>query len=240
MILTGMHRNRRTTHRIVKRQREKLDSSKGEKSQLDTKLIAGGFYLAQSPLRPTWLKDSLLPQRLITLSPCLASLFPDEWALEWTSCTEDERRESARALGIGSEQLPSVIRHVTSAFQTNALDWSRLWSSRKAAREAVEHLQLDPDNLLLLELGVPEEHIDELLAVLKPGPSHGECGFYNALRSRIPVSTEGVSIGWKLQGVESGGHFHSWLCNSLHETGFERLGIKPEQGGLLKTRQEAE
>jgi hypothetical protein len=207
---------------------------------VETKLISGGFYLAQSPTRPAWLKDSLLPQRLITLSPCLAVFFPDLWALEWTSLTEDERQESASALGIGSEQLPSVLRYVTSAYERNTLGWTRVWSSRSAAREAVEHLQLDPDHLLLLELGVPEERVDGLVAELEPGPSHGECGFYNALRSRTPMSTEGATLGWEPLGVECSGCFHSWLCNSLHEPGYERLGIKPAQGGLLKTLDEAE
>lgn len=205
----------------------------------DTDIVSGGFFLTRILERPPGLGDGTLPDRILTLSSCLTELFPDAWAVEWVLIPEADRIAAAAKVGIGESALPDVLRYMTAAIAGETLDVFSVWRSLAAARAAASTFGLDPAAFAIVELGVQAGDVDDLLADLAPGPSEGAMGIYLSLRERRPLHENGVLAGWELLGAESGGDFHSWLCNSLQNEAARQLGISPGALGLLQSAEDA-
>jgi hypothetical protein len=202
-------------------------------------IVSGGIYVVQLLARPQGLGEGLLPDRILTLSGCLTELFPEEWALEWVSCDEAERVESAAKLGIAAQRVPLLVQRMTQEFDAGRLGWPCVWQSLEAARAAAAEFELDEQAFALLELGVPADCVSELATQLQPQPAEGACGLYVALQQQRPLPAGGVDVGWEVLGAERGGSLHSWLCNSLERDALERLQLRPGALGLLASEAEA-
>lgn len=202
-------------------------------------LVSGGFYITRNIARPCGLGDALLPQSLLTLSSCLTELVPDCWALEWVSCSEEERLAECAKIGLAKELLPSFLRLASDAFNRGDLGWPCVWQSSSAARAALAApLKLSTD-FMVFELGVPREEAAKLLAELAPPAGDGECGLLTRLKAGRSVDPRAVALGWEVLGVERGGSFHSWLCNAIHEDAAKELNIRPGALGLLSSGDDA-
>lgn len=183
--------------------------------------------------------DALLPERLLTLSSCLTNFFPDAWAIEWASYSEAERIAAAAKVGIRANDLPALISFATGALDSGRLGWPCVWQSSSAALAAVTKFDCSPTDLAILELGIPVDVVEELLGELAPEPHEGEHGLYTRLRMGEPLDAAATRVGWELLGVEHGGEFHSWLCNSLQDALAAATGAKPGPFGLLETESDA-
>lgn len=201
-------------------------------------MISGGFYITRAISRPSGLGDALLPERLLTLSACLTDLIPDWWALEWASCSGEERLVAMARIGLPAEALPAVVRLATNAFNRGELGWPCVWQSSSAARTALAALNL-PSDFIIVELGVPANEATALIAKLEPPAGVGECGFLTRLKAGSALEHSAGAIGWEVLGVEDGGSFHSWLCNSIHDEAHNKRNIRPGQLGLLSTEEDA-
>jgi hypothetical protein len=203
------------------------------------KLISGGFYVTRTISRPAGLGDVLLPARLITLTSCLTEFLPDLWALDWTSCSTDERIAAVKKLGVPEELLPTLKNSATDALNRGDLGWPCVWQSASAARAALELVKGAPVELVVLELGVPEDAAAMLLAELAPRTGEAESGFLKKLISASSLEPRSVPLGWEVLGAEDGGSFHSWLCNSLHDDASAKLNVRPGPLGLLEAEDDA-
>ena len=206
---------------------------------MKTRLVSGGFYVARIVNRPREMSDVMLPDRLLTLSSCLTDFFPDAWAIEWASYSEAQRIAAAAKVGLRANDLPALIRFATDALESGQLGWPCVWQSSAAALESVARFDCSPVELAILELGIPIDVVEELLAELAPKPREGEPGLYTRLRRGEPLDAAGTPVGWELLGLEHGGEFHSWLCNSLQDALAAATGAKPGPFGLLETEEDA-
>jgi hypothetical protein len=202
-------------------------------------LISGGFYVTRTIPRPPGLGDVLLPERLITLSSCLTEFLPDLWALDWTSCSTDERIAAVRKLGVSEELLPTLLASATDAFNRDDLGWPCVWQSATAARAALALLNGGSAEFVVLELGVPQDAADMLLAELAPRKGDAESGFLKKLRSASPLNSRSIPLGWEVLGAEDSGSFHSWLCNSIQDAASAKLNVNPGPLGLLAAEHDA-
>jgi hypothetical protein len=195
-------------------------------------VISGGFYIIRVMPRPTGLGTALLPAQILTLSNCLTEIVPDWWALEWASCSREERLAAMAKVGLRDEALPTIVRIATDAFARGELGWPCVWQSSQAARAALAAIDLPPE-FMILELGIPPDEVAALIAELEPPSDVGECGLLTRLKAGRGLEASGVALGWEVLGVEHCGSFHSWLCNAIHEDAHNQLGIKPGNLGLL-------
>jgi hypothetical protein len=202
-------------------------------------MISGGFYVTRTISRPPGLGDILLPAHLITLTSCLTEFLPDLWALDWTSCSTDERVAAVKKLGLPEELLPTLLKSATDAFNRGDLGWPCVWQSASAARAALALLNGAPLEFVVLELGVPKDAAAMLLAELAPRTGDAESGFLKKLRSASSLESLSVPLGWEVLGVEDGGSFHSWLCNSIQDDASAKLNVKPGPLGLLAAEHDA-
>lgn len=205
-----------------------------------TDLVSGGFYVTHLLRRPDGLaKQAPLPEWLLTLSSCLTEFLPDTWALEWVSCSHEERLEAMEKLGLPAESLSALMSFATEAFNREELGWPCVWQSLAAARAVKAGFAQTDSAMVIVELGVPVDYAEKLLADIAPEDGLGKPGFYARLESRTPLHDAGVVVGWEPLGVESGDSYHSWLCNHLQDAGLARLGITPGPFGLLPAEGDA-
>ncbi len=201
--------------------------------------LSAGFFVVRLFDCPAALRSGLLPKRVLTLSSCLTSLFPDTWTLDWSSETEDDRLAAAALIGIEAADLPTLLANMTTAFADGKWCWPHVWVSLDDARRAALEYQLSREEFAIVELGVRSATADELLVDLAAGPNEAECGLLTNLRRRRHVHSTGTLLGWEPLGIEQGGSMHSWLCNGLHRDAHERLGITPGKWGLIESATDA-
>ena len=201
-------------------------------------LISGGFYVTRLLQKPDGLGD-LLPDRLLTLSACLTQFLPDSWAFDWASDSDAERRTALGALGLAVELLPVIADAVNAALSAGDLGWPNVWHSARAAQKLLDKLSLASRDLMVIELAVPEDLVAPLCSAIAPAPGEGDPGLFTRLKHAAPPLEFAVPLGWELLGAERGASLHSWLCNSIQDDAFGRLGIAPGPFGLLHSDQEA-
>jgi len=201
--------------------------------------ISGGWYVVRLLERPASLGSGLLPERVLTLSSCLTQFFPGSWAIEEASHSADARVAGARKLGLEVGRLPALTHEMSAATTAGELGRPCVWRSMEAARRAASRFGCASQDFALVELGVPVERADDLIAHTRPSRGADRGGFYEHLSERRLIHTGGEVLGWEPLGVEASGDFHSWLCNSLHDVAKVRLGVKPGAFGLLANEEAA-
>ena len=202
-------------------------------------LISGGFYVTRFLEKPAGL-DEMLPDRLLTLSSCLTEFLPDDWAFAWASATDSDAAAALGKLGLSPDLLPTIRELVDAAFASGDLGWPNVWQSLRAAKTTLALLGIAGQDFHVFELGVPEDLLPSIRDALAPAPGAGDSGLFKKLSSTVPLDESGTPLGWELIGVEFGGSYHSWLCNSLQkDDAVRRLGIQPGSLGLLQSEQHA-
>lgn len=202
------------------------------------RLISGGFYITRLLRKPQGLGE-VLPDSLITLSPCLAEFLPDAWASSWASHSDSDRVAAVQKLGLAPDALPFISEFVNAAFATQDLGWPNVWQSATVAKNLIADPRVADRGLLLLELAVPEDFATILLKELAPAAGEADSGLFAKLKTATPARSSATSLGWEVLGVETGGSCHSWLCNSIQDDAKQRLGLRPGPFGLLESEQDA-
>jgi hypothetical protein len=193
------------------------------------RLVAGPFLLA---------KDSgKLPPGLLTVSPCLADIAPDAWAIEWASVDETERLARAAAFGIDAHHLPDAVRWATNHFDGGGFVWPNLFLNAAAAREF--HRRFVTAGVRLLQMSLPEQMVESFLALTTPPPPQpgfnpvGSIGVHEALAQRATLTDLDGQRGFEVLGFDGASGFDSFRCNAL-EGDFQRLfGVQFNRWGLI-------
>ncbi|HEY0466277.1 MAG TPA: hypothetical protein VGC79_18835 [Polyangiaceae bacterium] len=141
-----------------------------------------------------------------------------------------------KKLGLPEGLLPTLLTLATDAFNRGDLGWPCVWQSADAALAFIKDAPVD---FVILELGVPQDAAAMLVGELAPRAGDAECGFLKKLRSASSLASATVPLGWEVLGVEDGGSFHSWLCNSIQDDASTKLNVTPGPLGLLATEVEA-
>ncbi len=201
--------------------------------------VFAGYRVTQPVARPDYVSSELMPSKIVTGSPCIAHFVPDAWALAWTRPTEAELDAAARALGLASEQIATITKHVTAAFDREQIGWPNVVTSADAL-EALATLLPRSRPWIVLTLGLHRCHLDEFLSTHTPRPGEGTPAVYELIAERRALPAGGRCLGFELLGHDVGGQPHSWLCNGLEVECQRKLGIVPNSQGFLANEQDAE
>lgn len=204
------------------------------------RLIAGGYYVTMPSERPKHKPASLMPPRILSVSDCLATIFPSTWALSWANHTECERMEAMVAAGLPDAALQRAMSWVTAALDAGEFGWPNLFTSLDAARRFVAEFLPASDNAVILGIGLPERIRRSFLDTEKPDARTAPPGIYTMLSVGSDMACGGEYLGIELLGYEFSGQCHSWLCNELEVLVAERFGIRPNANGFLDAVDEAE
>jgi hypothetical protein len=206
--------------------------------------LSGGYYLARRSKRQGFMSPELIPEEVLSGSKCICDSFPDTWAIEWASVSDEERAKAAASFGILADDLGRIMVWATQAF-SKTFGWPNVFYTLQAAKEARVAL-LPPDaDVVAFGLGLRATEVEEFLAAAKPPAkkegfaSVGETGIYECVSARKSIAEGGEFAGFELLSTFYSLLTCSWLCNGLEKECATQLGIRTNGHGLLPTHAEA-
>jgi hypothetical protein len=200
--------------------------------------VCGGYFIAK--VTRYYRKSDLVPDPIVTVSPCMAKRLPGAWAFEQVTMTLQQRKEEALNHGIGLSDVDRLVAWTADRANRNEIAYPDLLSSKKIADELVEELTFDRSNWNLLAIGLRQDQVKEFLSEFEQArqTTPGMFGIPDVIRRRETPDPTGRLIGFDVLAIDYG-ECHSWFCNSLEEPIAAELGIRPGAYGLLPTWSEA-
>lgn len=193
--------------------------------------VAGGYILTRRVARDDAHHSAdLLPAWIVSAGPCLADMALEYW---WNEANVAE----AAGFGVPESSWPELISWYTEQFETS-IGAPGIARSPDVIHEFIDRFVTDRTDLTLLGLGLAPEHARELIDNWRSPPDRGEYGVFEMLERGVSLHPGGTALGYEVISYEYGLE-HSWLCNSLETLAHERLGITPNEHGLLASASEA-
>jgi hypothetical protein len=186
----------------------------------------------------------LIPEVVLSASPCICDFFPAEWAIDWTSARPEERTIRAAAFRIFSADLPRVTSWATGALLED-FGWPGTFYSLDGAQRARATFLLDDLQTVIFGLGLHASALDDFVTAAKPPdrmPSHAPLagtGVYECVSSGRPIADGGNALGFELLSTYSGMLTCSWLCNGLEKDCAANLGVRTNSHGFIANHADA-
>lgn len=202
-----------------------------------------GFFVTRSVTRPDYCHCELLPDSIVSLSSCICQFFPATWTIDWTSDDHETRLRHASTFGISEDRLEPIVKDVTRLFG-DCFGWESVMYSKDAAQRMIDDFLPKDLDTQIIGAALHNSHVDtylEYAAPPKPKPGFapaGAHGTFEVLSKRETPEPAGEALGFELL-VYDQGLSHSWLCNGLEKECHSKLGIFPNQHGLIKTFDDA-
>jgi hypothetical protein len=193
--------------------------------------IAGGFFVVPRISRPADASD-LLPRNILTVSSCLATIVPDTWAVDLGYPADEDRADGATKLSIAPALIPDLVKWVTAEIGP---DPPSAFHSLTAAREFHRRFITQP-GVLVIGIGLHRSLRDSFDAQIDKDPTKGH-GLLERVQQNDLLPGGGIVLGYEPLGF-CGGSFHTWLCNISADQVNKRLGIRPNENGLISTVEE--
>lgn len=200
--------------------------------------ICTGYFITHYNNRPDYNDPTLLPPKILSLSPCLANFFPDSWCYDWVQMDENQRYEKANIFGIDQENLEKTIHSLTNRFN-KTFGYSNVCFSLTIAQNLVNEFIFTKSDLTILGASIPRSMKKQFCSFMTPPPP--EKGFapigHSGLLEMV-IKNEPPRMGTKILGFELLNFDHyipacSWLCNSLEQKLKNKFNIKPNHNGFI-------
>lgn len=205
--------------------------------------LTAGFFITKRVKRPTYCSGDLLPDYLLSASPCLGTFIPDTWCIAWTGDTPEFRWEKAAAFGLTEDDLKLLTQFVTPRIE-ESFKWPNVCSSLAAARELVHGFLAAQPDIVIFELALPQQYADEFRLAAEPPPPQegfapwGRQGVHEMILKGQPILGTGNPLGFEPLVFEYSLSC-SWLCNGLEVIVHRDLGIAPNPFGFIGSLTEA-
>jgi hypothetical protein len=193
---------------------------------------SGGYFLIREG-HPGWeqLKGPLLPDTLISLSPCIATHFQLHWG--WNP----GNKAKAKEFGIPHSRWDAFVDWCNKAHGVE-ISWASMFYSPEAARRFINQFVPDVTGLHLIGVGLAKEMEQQYWQEpLEPGQVL--CGVEEQIEKHLLLEEGGHILGFDMVGLAYCDFDHSWLCHYLHLEVYEAFSIRPGIYGLIQTEQEA-
>lgn len=193
--------------------------------------ITGGFFVVPRTSRPADASD-LLPQNILTVSNCLATIVPDTWAVDLGYPADEDRADGAAKLSSAPAVIPDLVKWVTAEIGP---DRPTAFRSLTAAREFHRRFITQP-GVIVIGMGLHKSLRASFDAQIGQDPTKGD-GLLERVQQNDPLPSGGSVRGYEPLGF-CGGSFHTWLCNISPDAVKSHFGIRPNENGLISTLEE--
>lgn len=207
----------------------------GDAAQELGAVVSCGYIVTKLVTRPSYSSKELLPDRIVSVSPCIAPIAAALWAVSWSQIVAHEREREAARFGLVADDLPRVLALTDRLLEAGDLLSPGFFQSDRAARNYVAALGLE--NVVVLGIGLAAGDVDLFLENASD-QSHAWSAPSMVAR-RQPIQAGGVALGFEVLGNEWAGEFHSWLCNSLERVLSPRLDLHLNEYGLISSYEDA-
>ena len=199
----------------------------------------GGYYLIEGTSIKEWMNHDLLPSQIFTPSSCICNLHPEDICLSWVKGDKKVKEEYRAKLGITKEQFAELQKNIDESFNKEKYGWLQVFIEVEDARRYYNHWLSNQPDIKLIAIALNEEHRGIFLEEEKPeGNNAGSYGNWLSLQNGVTIDMGEGLLGYEVLGFEMGS-FHSFICNSLENDFFEKLGIRFNNRGLISTYSEA-
>jgi len=197
-----------------------------------SQFYSGGFFLIRAG-HPGWkeLDAELIPPKIVSLSDCMNTKFN----IIWTWTTGD--KEVALEIGIPESKWDELKIWCTDKFQKQ-IDLGGVFTSKQVAQQFIKQFIPDTTDLYLIEVGLPI-YIEQQFWQDEPSELQTDACIESIIAKHLPVSEDGVILGFDVIGMEYSNLSHSWFCTYIHRDMFELYGIKSNALGLLDEYEDA-
>ena len=203
------------------------------------RFISGGYYLVRPVKRPDSF-SALLPETLVTVSPCIGEVGPRcSWESDWGRLTLEQQKTDATECGVPAEELPELLNSINNIVERTTLPQGLQtcqeppqvmpfgFSSFVIASAFYE--QFAPPTLLL-GIGLHASLVPLLNEQRRRDINNGY-GLIERIGQRQTLRP-GQVLGFEPLGFEAMS-FHSWICNYFPESVDKELRIKPAANGFI-------
>jgi hypothetical protein len=193
---------------------------------------SGGYFLIREG-HPGWeqLKGPLLPDRLISLSSCIATHFQLHWG--WNPGNKAKSKE----LGIPQSRWDAFVDWCNKADGVE-ISWASMFYSPEAARHFINQFVPDVTGLHLIGVGLAKE-MEQQYWQEPLEPNRELCGLEKRIEQHLPLIDDGHALGFDVVSFAYCDFEHSWLCHYHHKQVYEMLGIRAGAYGLIPIEEDA-
>ena len=195
-----------------------------------------GYVLARPREVSGSLANDRMPDRILSVSECLATVGPGTWSLPWVRMDDADRAKEAVGLGLSAEQLPAIGAWVNASMSRGDWGWPGYFRTLDAAHQFIAEFEPRAGDLVLLGVGLPTDLVRKMLADHPPpGPDSrvGRTAVETFVADLVGLSDADSVLGYELLNDEIGGGFHSWMCGALEPDIHDALGVLVNQYGLI-------
>jgi hypothetical protein len=193
---------------------------------------SAGYFLTRRAKRPFWLDEpvGLVPVTFISLE---SSFYP-KLNIVWT--WNPENRVSAEKFGIKDEQWQEFQEWCKNAHHQE-IDASCMFYSTAFVRKFIQQFFSDNyHDLIILGVGMHHTYWSEWMKVeLHPNAE----GVETRILQKLSIEEGGTPLGFDISSYAHGDFDHTWFSHGLYVGIYQTLGIRPNQDGLINTRDDA-
>jgi hypothetical protein len=168
------------------------------------------------------------------MSACFTDVVRDIVQLQWDRYEDvtETIAEEARAFEIDSSLIPELVGWAKSQHNENYIVLTDLRPALELYTRFVTKL-----SARVIGIALHKSLLASFEVQLKKDVNEG-FGLVELVRAMLPPVAGGKPLGFELLGF-SGTKFHSWLCHYAPKEVDERLGIRPNQFGLIDGLEDA-
>jgi len=207
---------------------------------------SGGYFLTKRFRRREWMSAELVPENVVSLSPCVTEVIPDSWYLN--QAPNQTNLDIAAKMGVPLHRLAELYPWMKRHPPEPADMWPYAFSTLDRAREFAREFLQGAADVLLLGTSLHKEFFEAFLS--EAGPVHGYSRFgkdatyvyvserTEVLKLGLPPADGGNILGFEVFG-DAVMERHTLLCTGGEKDVRAELGIRLNQNGLFETLADA-
>jgi hypothetical protein len=195
--------------------------------------ISGGYYVLKAIPRPSGVSE-ILPDKVLTLSDCFTAVLTNIIQLQWDKYenVRDTIAEEATEFGIPEGKIPELVSWAKAQRNTNY----HVYSDPEPALELLDRF-IAGQAVHVVGIALHTSLLDSFESQLTKDVNKG-LGLVELVNEGRPPAEGGKALGFEPLGFEAT-KFHSWLCHYAPDEVYKRLGIRPNQHGLIQKLDDA-
>lgn len=189
--------------------------------------VSAGYYFTARIPRPRWhpaLDVDILPEQILTLSPCLAEVIPNGWP----SIAQPGFARPTKPFELSDDLIDQIERFIETVNTKQPELWPWVPLTLAEARAFGRAFLGSFPDVVLIGAALPPQELEEFL---ESGAS-GCSGQVSAARRGLPADPDGLACGYEVMG-DGASEQHSLICTGSERDLHKHEGVVFNKDGLI-------
>jgi hypothetical protein len=206
--------------------------------KMKREFLLGGYFIVMPSDRASYMEESIVPNRILSVSNCICEILPAEWGLSWVKNRNNDINRIKNLLKLNDDEFLQLETWVTSKFDEGLFGWPNGFVELNAVKEFTMLFLSKVKEAYILSIGLTKNDAKTFLEEEKTEGNIGKSLIYSILEKGIKMDTSDI-LGFDVLGYETSA-FHSYLCNGLEKDFYRELKITPNMFCFYDRYEEAE